>query len=231
MEFWREIAGWFLLFIVYSFFGWVLEMLSTMIFRHKFYNRGFLIGPLCPIYGVTGVLVTLIVGPQENVLEIFCVVMIFGGVIEYLTSYTMEKLFHARWWDYSNRPFNLNGRIYLPTLLAFGALGVVSVKIISPFLLRIIYMLNDATMFSLAFILAVALLLDFIISLNLIIHFRTTTKSVHGDMTEEITEYIRSVFSERGRLNRRLLRAFPAMEVKRPTSRRHKKATTSRKIS
>lgn len=222
MEVWREIATWFLLFIAYSFGGWLMEMLSTVVFRHKFYNRGFLIGPLCPIYGVTGTLVTLMVGRQENILEIFCVVMIFGGVIEYLTSYFMEKLFRARWWDYSGRPFNLNGRIYLPTLLAFGALGVVAVKIVSPALLSLFHTLNNATLISLAIALAVILLCDFAISLNLIIRFRATTKTAHGDATEEITDYIRSVFSQRGRLNRRLLRAFPAMEVKKPAPRRRK---------
>lgn len=223
MEIWREVAVWFLLFIAYSFFGWMMEMISTVVFRHKFYNRGFLIGPLCPIYGVTGFLVTLTVGQQENILEIFCVVMIMGGIIEYLTSYIMEKLFHARWWDYSNRPFNLNGRIYLPTLLAFGALGVIAVKIVSPFLLKVLHLLNDATIISLALAMATILLFDFIISLNLIIRFRATAKSMRGDMTEEITEYIRATFSERGRLNRRLLRAFPAMKVKRPATKKQKK--------
>jgi len=218
MEAWREIAVWFLLFIAYSLLGWIMEMIITVIYRHKFYNRGFLIGPLCPIYGITGVLVTAIVGRQENILEIFCVVMIFSGVVEYLTSYVMEKMFHVRWWDYSDRSFNLNGRVCLPNLLAFGAIGVVAVKIFSPALLGLFSSLNDATLISFAIAIAMILLSDFTISLNLIIHFRATTKSVHADATEEITEYIRTVFSQHGRLNRRLLRAFPTMEVKKSDS-------------
>lgn len=213
MEVLHEIVTWFLLFIIYAFLGWLMEMLSTIFYHHKFYNRGFLIGPLCPIYGVAGVLITFIVGEQENILEIFCVVMLLGGVIEYFTSYIMEKLFHARWWDYSNRPFNINGRVFLGNLLAFGALGVLVVKFLSPFFLGLLARINNATLYSIAIVVAVILLCDFIISLNLIIRFRNTTKVVRGDATEEITEYIRSVFSQNGRLNRRLLKAFPAMTV------------------
>lgn len=214
MEVWRELAAWFMLFIAYSFLGWFMEMFITIVFHHRVYNRGFLIGPLCPIYGIAGVLITLIVGQQENILEIFCVVMIFGAVIEYTTSYVMEKLFHARWWDYSDQPFNVNGRICLGVLFGFGALGVVAVKIITPFLFHVFYSLDSVLLIWIAAILAVILVCDIIISLRLILRFKKTAKAVDGDVTEEITEYIRSVFSEHGRLNRRLLRAFPEMEVK-----------------
>lgn len=216
MEIWRELAAWFMLFIVYSFLGWFMEMFITIVFHGRAYNRGFLIGPLCPIYGIAGVLITLIVGQQENMLEIFCVVMIFGAVIEYTTSYMMEKLFHARWWDYSDQPFNVNGRICLGAIFGFGALGVLAVKIITPFLFHLFYSLDSVWLIWIAAILAVILVCDLIISLNLILRFKKTTKAVDGDVTEEITEYIRSVFSERGRLNRRLLRAFPEMKVKKP---------------
>lgn len=216
MEIWRELAAWFMLFIVYSFLGWFMEMFITIVFHGRAYNRGFLIGPLCPIYGIAGVLITLIVGQQENMLEIFCVVMIFGAVIEYTTSYMMEKLFHARWWDYSDQPFNVNGRICLGAIFGFGALGVLAVKIITPFLFHLFYSLDSVWLIWIAAILAVILVCDLIISLNLILRFKKTTKAVDGDVAEEITEYIRSVFSERGRLNRRLLRAFPEMKVKKP---------------
>lgn len=213
----RAIATWFLLFLTYAFLGWLMEMVITVVIHRRLYNRGFLIGPLCPIYGVAGALITLMVGRQENILEIFCVVMILGAVIEYSTSYLMEKLFHARWWDYTDQPFNVNGRICLGALLGFGALGVAVVKFISPFLFGIFGKLDKMSLILIALVLAVILLCDLIASLRLIIRFRATTKTVNGDVTEEITEYIRSKFSEHGKLSRRLLKAFPAMEVKKPT--------------
>lgn len=101
-------------------------------------------------------------------------------------------------------------------IFGFGALGVLAVKIITPFLFHLFYSLDSVWLIWIAAILAVILVCDLIISLNLILRFKKTTKAVDGDVTEEITEYIRSVFSERGRLNRRLLRAFPEMKVKKP---------------
>ena len=224
----HTIAIWFLLFITYAFLGWLMEMIITVVIRHRFYNRGFLIGPLCPIYGVAGALITIMIGRQENILEIFCVVMIFGAAIEYLTSYLMEKLFHARWWDYTDQPFNVNGRICLGALLGFGALGVVVVKLISPFMLSIFNRLDKIGLIFIAAALMVILICDFIASLRLIIHFRATTKTVSGDITEELTEYIRLKFAQHGKLNRRLLKAFPAMKVKKPTPRKRTKKTSAK---
>lgn len=225
MEILHTISSWFLLFITYSCAGWLMEMIITVFTHRRFYNRGFLIGPLCPIYGVGGTLVTLILGQQENILEIFCVVVLLGGLIEYVTSYIMEKLFHARWWDYSDQPFNLNGRICLPALIGFGVLGVFAVKIASPFLFHIFGLFSDTTIICFAIAILVVLVSDLVISMNLAIHFRATAKGVHGDATEEITEYIRSVFAQNGRaLNRRLLHAFPTMEVK-PKTKKTKKST------
>ena len=237
MEILREISAWFLLFIIYSFGGWFMEMVITVFIHHRIYNRGFLIGPLCPIYGVGGVLVALILGQQEHILEIFCVVVLLGGMIEYSTSYIMEKLFHARWWDYSDQPFNLNGRICLTALLGFGALGVAAVKFINPFLFSVFARFNDATIISIAGAIFLILVIDILISLCLITRFRNTAKTMQGDVTEEVTEYIRSSFNQRGKLNRRLLRAFPTMEVKKPTTRKtknvskHKAGRTSKRSS
>ena len=106
--------------MIYSFFGWVYESSFTTLRDGRWQNRGFLYGPCCPIYGVGAVLITQIaekVGSMQNepmpLWSIFLVSFVGSAVLEYVTSYTLEKLFHAIWWDYSMLPFNLNGWISL----------------------------------------------------------------------------------------------------------------------
>lgn len=109
-------------FFVYSFLGWLWE--STICSLHNeghLINRGFLLGPLCPIYGIGAVCCYLALWHIENPAMVFLVSAILCCALEYLVSYTMEKMFHARWWDYTKYPFQLNGRICLYGALAFGS--------------------------------------------------------------------------------------------------------------
>ncbi len=129
----------FVLFMIYSFFGWVYESSFTTLMDGRWQNRGFLYGPCCPIYGVGAVLITQIaekVGSMQNepmpLWSIFLVSFVGSAVLEYVTSYTLEKLFHAIWWDYSRLPFNLNGRISLFTSLGFGFAGIFVIHVLAP---------------------------------------------------------------------------------------------------
>ena len=111
----------FILFMFYSIFGWVLEVLGKLIECKRFINRGFLIGPYCPIYGVGAILITALLGKyQDDIIALFIMAIVLCGTLEYLTSYVMEKVFHARWWDYSQRKFNINGRVCLYTIIPFA---------------------------------------------------------------------------------------------------------------
>jgi uncharacterized membrane protein len=103
-------------------------------------NRGFLFGPYCPIYGVAVMIAQFVfhsgVLPTDgdtNPLEIFLVCAIGSAIIEYITSYVLERKYHARWWDYSNIPLNINGRIAIPISCCFGLAGIVVVNYILPF--------------------------------------------------------------------------------------------------
>lgn len=100
-----------ILFFVFSVIGWCMEVVLKFIQYHRFINRGFLIGPYCPIYGIGVVAVTVLVGGmfsrEGTISEIFFAGYVLCGVLEYFTSWYMEKFFHARWWDYSNKPMNL----------------------------------------------------------------------------------------------------------------------------
>ena len=105
----REIEMYIMLFFIYSLAGWLIEMIPATIREKKFVDRGFLVGPYCPIYGCGVILITLLLQKYaDDVVVSFFLSVIICGTLEYLTSYFMEKIFKARWWDYSNNKFNIN---------------------------------------------------------------------------------------------------------------------------
>lgn len=116
----------------YSVVGWIYESTLCSVRAHKFINRGFLNGPYCPIYGWGAVLDILILGKVQNPVLLFFLGAIVTCSLEYFTSYIMEKLFHARWWDYSKRKFNINGRVCLLGAVVFGAFSVILIKLVHP---------------------------------------------------------------------------------------------------
>ena len=100
------------LFITYSIIGWVIEEIDILILQKKVVNRGFLIGPYCPIYGFGSLFIILFLNKYlDDPIVLFFMTMISCGILEYLTSFIMEKIFKTRWWDYSDEKFNINGRI------------------------------------------------------------------------------------------------------------------------
>lgn len=123
-----------LLFFFYSAAGWLLESIYCSIGEKKIINRGFLTGPLCPIYGTAAIVMTvLIYNPfRDKPLLVFLLGIILCDIVEYITSYLMEKLFAARWWDYTYELLNLNGRICLKHSLYWGVISVVFVRVIHP---------------------------------------------------------------------------------------------------
>ena len=106
-----SLITYFLYFIIYSFLGWLYESILCSITGKKLVNRGFLNGPVCPVYGFGALLIVLVFyGKETSLLPLFLSSMVLTSVVEYFTAVLLEKLFHARWWDYSGRPFNIHGR-------------------------------------------------------------------------------------------------------------------------
>lgn len=202
-------ATWALIFFIYSFVGWLVEVIRGLVLRHKFVNRGFLIGPICPIYGFGALLLTLTLSNIENPVAIFCVSFIGGSALEYFTSFFMEKLFHVRWWDYSDRKIHLNGRICLTSSIYFGLAGILMVKFLNPLLLGLLSSLPSPLIITLAVIFILLYLADTILSIVLICGFRVTVGTVAKDATDEISERVREIIMTKGKLSRRLLTAFP----------------------
>ena len=129
-----SITFYFLLFMIYSIAGWVLEVALKYKDHKRFMDRGFLIGPYCPIYGYGALLITILLNKyKDDPITLFFMTIITSGFLEYFTSWVMEKLFKARWWDYSKRKFNLNGRVCLGTLIPFGVFGLIITYITNPF--------------------------------------------------------------------------------------------------
>ena len=122
----------FLWFVLYSFIGWIYESILVSVMERRLVNRGFLDGPLCPIYGAGAALAIALLHNMHNPITIFLISAIGASVLEYVTSWAMEKMFHARWWDYSDYRFNLQGRICLLGALVFGIAGVAIIDIIQP---------------------------------------------------------------------------------------------------
>lgn len=130
----KTAAGIFLWLIIYSFAGWAYETALCSFLEKKPVNRGFLNGPVCPIYGFGALAVIAAFGARvQSTTALFLASAMLACILEYLTSWAMEKLFFARWWDYSHRPFNLNGRVCLEGFVVFGAFSVLLVRVIHPF--------------------------------------------------------------------------------------------------
>lgn len=120
-------------FLIYSFLGWCTEVTYAAVCEGTFVNRGFLNGPVCPIYGVGVLLVLGILWPlKENLLILFFGSVLVTTVLEYLVGWVLEKLFHDKWWDYSDLPFNIHGYVCLKFSLLWGMACVLIVRVIHP---------------------------------------------------------------------------------------------------
>ena len=190
----KEVCILFLLFMMYAFLGWSLEVICKLIEKKKFVNRGFLVGPICPIYGFGAISITVLLDKyKDDVIILFIMAMVIASVLEYFTSYIMEKLFNARWWDYSTRMFNINGRICLETLIPFGILGLLITYVVNPFFLSIIYKLSDISIYILSAILIVVFISDLILSYKVINNVKHTINKYEKDNTIEISTKVRDI--------------------------------------
>ena len=120
-------------FLIYSFFGWCLEVVYQAVEHGKFINRGFLNGPYCPIYGFGVIIVTGALDPiKSNAVVLFFGSVLLTSMLEFITGFVLEKIFHMHWWDYSEEKFNIRGYICLKFSLLWGVACIIVVRIIHP---------------------------------------------------------------------------------------------------
>ena len=208
----EQIENYIALFFIYSFLGWSIETIGDTIKKKKFVNRGFLLGPYCPIYGAGVLLITIFLTKyKEDVWITFFMSLLICGTLEYLTSYIMEKIFNARWWDYSQRKFNINGRICLETLIPFGLAGIIIIYILNPFLLKYINMIPNVIMHIFTIVFVIAYIIDIFFSFRIILNLKEMSTELK-DNTVEISEKVRKIISKKMRPYRRLVDAFPGIK-------------------
>lgn len=205
----------FMLFIIYSIIGWLMETSFNTIITKKFTNRGFFMGPYCPIYGIGVLLILyLLKRYQSEPLALFVMSIVICSLLEYTTSFLMEKIFKNRWWDYSNRKFNINGRICLETMIPFGLIGTFIFYGLNPFITSIISTIPNIVLIIISFFLLLIFLIDIIISLNIIVKFKNISNNIKTDSTDEITKKVKEIISNKSIFQKRLTNAFPNMKIK-----------------
>lgn len=177
-----ELPFWsaFLIFILFSFIGWISEVIYVGVTSaHKFVNRGFLHGPLCPVYGFGGVVI-LMLPPSlyATWIPLFFASMILCTIVEYFVSWLMEKLFHTRWWDYSHYKIQLNGRICLLNSILFGFLGVVVIHFVYPLMIDLLDSLGQKVINVSGVIILAVLSVDIFFTVRKLVDFANVMKKL-----------------------------------------------------
>lgn len=210
----------FLIFFFSSFIGYFLEVLWVFIGTKKLVNRGFLCGPIIPIYGIGAVLILFCLFRYYNdpvVVFVFGIIITSG--LEYFVSFLMEKVFHNKWWDYSNMPYNLNGRICLRNSFAFGVLSLVIIYLAAPLFVMLFSVLSFKIWSVIALVLFILILLDTIYSVYIAYNLRNRIIIVEELKNEKLSK-IPVLFDKKLKelsegikgFPNRLLKAFPTLE-------------------
>ena len=150
-----------LYFFVYGFLGWCTEVAYAAVKEGKFVNRGFLNGPICPVYGIgVGVVVQFLTPFENNLILLYITSTILVTVIEGITGYLLEKIFHNKWWDYSNQPLNIGGYVCLVFSIIWGVFCVAIVKVIHPLIHKVLSLIPMVAGIVIMIVLAIALFAD-----------------------------------------------------------------------
>lgn len=157
-------------FILYSFVGWCIEVIFCSINTGTFVNRGFLNGPVCPIYGFGAVFVIVLLTPiQSNLILLFVFSVLLTSILEFITGYVLSALFNTKWWDYSDQPFNLGGYICLKFSLAWGVACIFLIRIIQPIFSNLIDLIPHLIGYIIIAVLLIMFIVDLIVTVNAVL--------------------------------------------------------------
>ena len=183
-----------LYFFVYGFLGWCTEVIFAAFKQHRFVDRGFLNGPICPIYGVG---VTLVIACleafQSNLLLLYISSVILVTVLEGVTGWAMDKLFHNKWWDYSKLPFNIGGYVCLLFSLIWGVACIFIVYFVHPLIHQVLSLIPHTAGIALIAILGIALLSDMIVTTSAIVKFNQ-----YLELLKHITDELHAISNQIG---------------------------------
>ncbi len=182
------------IFIVYAFIGWCAEVAYAALNTGKFVNRGFLNGPYCPIYGCGVVIVVGALTPlKENLFLLFAGSFLLTSVLEYITGLVLEQVFHNRWWDYTDKPFNIKGYVCLKFSVYWGLACTFIMDILHPMIYKAITMIPYTPGVMLLVVFFGVFVVDFCITVSTILKFNRRLK-----MMDEIAAQIHKISDEIG---------------------------------
>lgn len=228
-------------FMIYSFYGWILESVFKTIRDKKFINSGFLYGPFCPIYGIGAIImITFLEQYKENIILVFLAGFLILSIWEYIVGFGLEKIFNTKYWDYSENRFNIHGRVCLFNSICWGLLGCVFVYLINPSMIRVLDKIPEGILNNTVLIFSVYIIIDFIMTIIKLrdIEFKLTkleeiTENIKAKVeqlkesnkeNEELKKIIDELKEKELKIKRKLLvrinkmrRAFPSMNSKKLT--------------
>lgn len=182
------------IFFIYAFLGWCTEVSYAALVTGKFVNRGFLNGPVCPVYGFGVVIVLTCLSPLENnLLFLFAGSVVLTSALEWLTGFVLEKLFHQRWWDYSDEPFNLNGYVCLRFSVAWGFACMFVVKLLHPTVLLFIRIIPKPVGIALLVVLGAVMAVDLTATVSAIVKLNRRLEQI-----DELAAKIKEASNEFG---------------------------------
>jgi len=178
-------------FIIYSFLGWVMECIFRSICERRIINTGFLKGPFCPIYGIGALIMFLFLDRFENkIVILFFISLLLLSLWEYLVAILMEKLFSTKYWDYSHKKFNIQGRVSLDNSICWGILGVVFIKFIHPFIKSNILNINENIVVYVTYIILIVIIIDMVTTVVNLKNMKSALEKVEK-LNREIKEKIK----------------------------------------
>ena len=196
------ISKYFVYFVVFSFMGWIYETIYCTIKGGKWENRGFLYGPICPIYGVGADGITIV----TDIISYFnkgeanyewwhvFVISFFGSIVlEYVTSWVLEKQFHAVWWDYSNIPLNIHGRVCLPASIGFGVAGLLVVYFIAPFTAGMSKAIPPLAMEGLSLVFMSLVTIDMTLTVNALTNFSHYVIAFEDELNAHMDAFVNGI--------------------------------------
>lgn len=180
---------WF--FIIYSFLGWSAEVAFHTVTSGKFVNRGFLNGPVCPIYGFGMVILIFSLQPLiDNFILLFIASFFLTSILEFITGFALEKIFHIKWWDYSDKPFNIKGYVSLSFSILWGLAAVFMLNIVQPIISDLISSVDNKIGNILLLFIITYFIIDFIVTVKGIMKINK-----HMRLLDEIAERLK-VYSD-----------------------------------
>ncbi|MGO3019142.1 MAG: putative ABC transporter permease [Anaerococcus sp.] len=211
-------SNYIFIFFIFSVIGWLIEVGLKFIELHRFVNRGFFVGPYCPIYGLGSLLILITTNGLDKYEHSFSLVFLTSvfvcGLVEYLVSYFLEKIYHARWWDYTNRPMNLNGRIWVGNLILFGIGGLLIVETFNPMFMSLFYKFDLVYREYFALFIIILMFSDYMISYFVMNLIKINIEQSNADNTEDIKNEMKLLARNKNILYSRFINAYPEVKYR-----------------